>query len=184
MEISLKIAERLFNLNLQTDSILIPEPVDYPKLELLIRSDSLEQLISDHPQLILNQINTSIADKKIKWEKATLSPSVYAGYFNQQIDGIEGMDGIQLGVSIPLFFWAQKGVSQAAKINADIANQQFQEYDNSLKNEINVAIQSIRKQQVALDYYETTGYKLSNRLFPGRSGIATVVSSKTCMNPG
>ena len=42
----------------------------------------------------------------------------------QQIDGVNGMDGLQFGVAFPLFFWAQKGMSQAARINVDIAQQQ------------------------------------------------------------
>jgi len=119
---------------------------------------------SNNAGLQFYQQSIVVANQAHKVQKNEFAPGLSIGYFNQQIEGIEGMEGIQLGVRIPLFFWAQKGVSQAAKINTEIANQEYQEYDNNLKNEINVAFQNIRKQQIALDYYESTGSKLSNKL--------------------
>jgi cobalt-zinc-cadmium resistance protein CzcA len=105
-----------------------------------------------------------VASQAHKVQKNEFAPELSVGYFNQQIDGATGMDGVQVGVSIPLFYWAQKGVTQAAKINTDIVSQQLREYDIGLKNQINVALLNIKKQQVAVDYYESTGNALSERL--------------------
>jgi len=105
-----------------------------------------------------------VANQAHKVQKNEFAPDLSVGYFNQQIDGIEGMDGIQLGVSFPLFFWAQKGVSQAARIRADIAQTKYEGYNLELNNEINMAIQNISKQQVSLSFYEGTGNRLSDRL--------------------
>ena len=105
-----------------------------------------------------------VASQAHKIEKNEFAPELSLGYFNQQIDGTQGFDGVQLGVSIPLFFWAQKGVTQAAKINTDIITQELREYNIDLINELNIALKNIEKQQVAIEYYESHGNALSERL--------------------
>ena len=159
VEISLKIAERLFNLNLQTDSVLIPESVDYPKLQLIINSDSLEQLISDHPKLLLNQVNTKIADQKIKWEQATLSPSVYAGYFNQQIDNVKGFQGWEIGISMPLWFLPKQKKIKVAKIEQEIANNDLYFTKKYLLKETETLLDHFKMLSEKINYYEISVLK-------------------------
>jgi len=159
VEISLKIAERLFNLNLQTDSILVPKPIDYPKIQLIINSDSLEQLISNHPGLLLKQVNAKIADRNIKWEQAALSPSIYAGYFSQQIDNVKGFQGWEIGISMPLWFLPNQKKIKVAKIEREIADNNLHFTKKYLLKETETLLDHFKMLSEKINYYEISVLK-------------------------
>ncbi|HEX2934400.1 MAG TPA: TolC family protein, partial [Bacteroidales bacterium] len=55
------------------------------------------------------------------YERAKLFPEITAGYFNQEIEHINGLEGFMVGLSVPLWFFPQKTKIRQAIINRDIA---------------------------------------------------------------
>jgi len=68
----------------------------------------------------------SVLQQEHKTTNSAFLPDLKARYFNQQIDGIPGFSGFKVGMSVPLFFWAAKGKSQAAKLNTEIAQAEYE----------------------------------------------------------
>jgi len=110
--------ERLIPVKKQLEPVLIIE--EYNRTDTLHRSlweKSLEQ-----------------SRAQIGVEKSVLVPDFYFGYFNQKIDGLTGYQGVEAGVSLPLWFMPQQKKIASSKI----------EYK---KNEFNVAEQEAQRQK-------------------------------------
>ncbi|MFO7658509.1 MAG: TolC family protein [Bacteroidales bacterium] len=66
--------------------------------------------------------------KKFQTEKARFFPGISAGYFNQTIGTVKGLDGWQAGLSFPVWFFSPMSDIRQAKINTQIAQ-------NNLENQ-------------------------------------------------
>ena len=66
-----------------------------------------------------------------KVEKSKFFPEISAGYFNQDIDEINGLDGWQVSLAFPIWFFSQNSTIKQAKINSDIAlnNLEYQKFN-------------------------------------------------------
>jgi len=124
--------------------------------------DSAE--ISKNPMLSFYQNTIAIKEKQVTVRKKELFPDFNAGYFNQQIDGTQGFQGIQLGIAIPLFNRYQKAVVNASKIEIEIANQEMESYRLSLYQMLQQQLQNCSKYYLEIEYYDTNGRELANQL--------------------
>jgi cobalt-zinc-cadmium resistance protein CzcA len=102
----------------------------------------------------------------VKVERNRLYPDISLGYFNgtNSHTGSKKYQGFQLGLGIPLFFSDQNARIKAGKIAVEI-NEKMRASDlaslkakqASLKNEL-------RKYQESIDYYITSGKRLSEEI--------------------
>jgi cobalt-zinc-cadmium resistance protein CzcA len=106
----------------------------------------------------------AIKEKQVTVDKKEFFPDFNAGYFNQQIDGTQGFQGIQLGIAIPLFNRYQKAVVNASKIEIEIANQEMESYRLSLYQMLQQQLQNCSKYYLEIEYYDTNGRELANQL--------------------
>lgn len=74
--------------------------------------------------------------QKEKVIKASYSPSFQLGYFNQSISTKKGFQGVQGGLSIPLFFAGKKNQLQTNRLQTDIVTQKQNNLKNQLKSEL------------------------------------------------
>jgi len=81
---------------------------------------------ADIPAVGYLEQRVTVADQVFRTEKAGFLPDLSVGYFNQQVEGVGGLDGLQLGLGIPLFFWTQQGKVQAAKLGRQIARAEYE----------------------------------------------------------
>ncbi|MGB3949078.1 MAG: CusA/CzcA family heavy metal efflux RND transporter [Bacteroidia bacterium] len=131
-------------------------------------------IINSHPattilqqQLIASKLNTEL-------EKSKLLPELLLGINNQSIQGIGAdnlfysttnrFNSIQFGIGLPLFYGAQKGKISASKTQELIAENNYQNGLNALKNEYEALIVKSKTQQQTIMYYETTGLKNAETL--------------------
>jgi cobalt-zinc-cadmium resistance protein CzcA len=74
--------------------------------------------------------------QKEKVIKSNYHPSFQLGYFNQSISTSGGFQGIQGGLSIPLFFAGKKNQLQNNRLQTDMVNQKQINLKNQLSNEL------------------------------------------------
>jgi len=127
--------------------------------------NTIEDLGNESPFLKLQEQIVNVSEKEYKLEKARFLPDVSAGYFNQQIEGVKNFSGFQVGVKVPLFFWSQKGRSQAAKKNTEIAKMNFEQTKLNINSALQNQLQDFKKYKASLLYYETKGLQLADKLF-------------------
>ncbi len=125
----------------------------------------VETLGDENPILKLQQQIINVSKGQYNLEKANFLPDVSAGYFNQQIDGIKNFTGFQLGIKIPLFFWSQKGRTQAAKKDNEIAQMNYLQTKLDVNAILKTNLQDYDIYKALLLYYETKGLQLADKLF-------------------
>eukprot|EP01118_Nematostelium_gracile_P007615 TRINITY_DN248_c0_g1_i1.p1 TRINITY_DN248_c0_g1~~TRINITY_DN248_c0_g1_i1.p1 ORF type:complete len:1461 (-),score=181.80 TRINITY_DN248_c0_g1_i1:28053-32435(-) len=129
----------------------------------------LDSAIAGNPLLALQRQQIEIADKAIGVEKARSGPDFTIGYFNQSIIGsqnVNGQDqyfnggkrfqGVQAGISIPLFFKPFSSRIKAAKIEKQVAESQFSLFQTNLQGQYNRAYQDLLKNSRSIEYYKSS----------------------------
>ena len=164
-----------------TSSIGLPDgPLARRPLPLLADS-----ALAQNPTLALLRQQASIAEGQIAVEQARLRPDYSVGYFNQSLIGTQNIDGpggvpqdryfgggkrfqgVQVGVSIPLFQKAQRARIESARLGQQLAEASLTFNQRNLQGELAAAVQEVRKQQASLSYYEQTGLPVARRLAEG-----------------
>jgi len=124
-----------------------------------------EELGDESPILKLQEQFITVSEKEYKLEKAKFLPDVSVGYFNQQIEGLKNFTGFQVGIKVPLFFWSQKGKTQAAKKNSEIAQMNYEQTKLNINAVLQNKLQAYEKHNASLLYYEIKGLQLADKLF-------------------
>ncbi|WP_017260358.1 CusA/CzcA family heavy metal efflux RND transporter [Pedobacter arcticus] len=122
----------------------------------------------------LNQLKQEgeIAHKEKSVETAKMLPDLKIGYFNQSIigtqevngqtvffDGDKRFQGINVGLSVPLFYGAYRSKIKAAEIQKSIASKNTEAYENQLNSELKQAYTEYKQQQKNIRYYEESALK-------------------------
>lgn len=135
------------------------------KLELNISNDSTIFLQNPHLAYLKQQIEISQKQKKV--ETAKVLPDFTIGYFNQTLIGFQNINGsdqyfdaskrfagIQVGVSIPLWFLPQTSRIKAAELNKKAVEASYEQYQTSVQNQYAQYLQEYIQNKNTLDYYE------------------------------
>ncbi|MCH7524004.1 MAG: CusA/CzcA family heavy metal efflux RND transporter, partial [Bacteroidetes bacterium] len=133
---------------------------DLQKIEFSTKNTEGENaLLNLHEQIV------TVSEKQHKLEKAQFLPDLSAGYFKQQIEGVKNFSGFKIGVKVPIFFWSQKGKTQAAKKNTEIAQLNYEQTKLEINSVLQSNLQEYQKHKASLLYYETNGLQLADKLF-------------------
>ncbi|MFZ0490373.1 MAG: CusA/CzcA family heavy metal efflux RND transporter [Salegentibacter sp.] len=114
--------------------------------------------ISGHPMLQYYERQVELADAEQKLSTKAFFPKLNAEYGRQKIAGQDGFFNFQVGISIPLFFGPELGKAQSAKLQTEIAEQNFREK----QLQINSQYQDLRQQY--LKWLESWQYYLQEAL--------------------
>ncbi|SHG61745.1 CusA/CzcA family heavy metal efflux RND transporter [Pedobacter caeni] len=146
------------------------EPVVLPVQPF--RKDDWKEVLNDstmlkNPLLAFQLQRVHIADRSIGLEKAKAGPDFTLGYLNQSIIGtqnVNGQDrlydagkrfqGVQVGISLPLFFKPFSARIKAAKIEKEVAQSQFDGFKTGLQAQYKQADQDLLKNAKSITYYE------------------------------
>ncbi len=150
--------QRWMNVQL-TDSVI---PVQIKSA--LSPSFQLNDSVENNPQLKYQQSKVELATQEIKLRKSELLPEISGEYAWQRVNGENGFYAWQVGVSIPLWFGAQHGRIQAARIGKEIEQKDL--------HDLQLAVQASQRQlalrykqlQKQVTYYENEGLPLSRKL--------------------
>ncbi|HEY4651731.1 MAG TPA: CusA/CzcA family heavy metal efflux RND transporter, partial [Pontibacter sp.] len=126
-------------------------------------------------QLLRNEVQ--IARQETKLERARLLPDFSIGYFNQTFIGespahdpaanysrSDRFSGVEAGISVPLWFGAQKSKINAARLNEQAVQKQAEAQEKQLETDLQNALQELQKQAQQLHYYEQGVLQQATRL--------------------
>ncbi|MDD2242099.1 MAG: CusA/CzcA family heavy metal efflux RND transporter [Bacteroidales bacterium] len=114
-----------------------------------------------HPILQLADENIKLADSEYKLEKSGFLPKFFVEYGRQKIGSVTGYYSYQVGLSVPLFFGAQSGRTKFAKMQRNIAQQNYIQKELELTSQQNIAIDQYQKWKSSLEYYYNTALPLA-----------------------
>jgi len=131
--------------------------------------------IASNPTLAFIQQQVDIAQKEKAVEQSRLKPDFSVGYFNQSLVGyqtVNGVDkyygaghrfqGVNLGISIPIFARAQKERVKAAEVNRTKREAELNNYQYNLQAELARLFGELQKQRVQINYYRNTALPQAN----------------------
>jgi cobalt-zinc-cadmium resistance protein CzcA len=101
-------------------------------------------------QIVTNRNETQIA-------RMGLLPDLSVGYFNQSNKDLSSsarFTGVQVSVAIPILCKAQVSKINAAKINEQIAQNNYEYYQSAIQSEFQILQQEYQKYKTSLEYYE------------------------------
>ena len=160
-EADLSIYQQQLQKWLGTDSIYIFPDEKLRKIPFsILDSNNLES----NPELNYYKQNSAVVEQNFKVTKSGFIPDFNVGYFNQQIDGTRGFEGFQVGVGIPLFFWTQQGRVQAAKLDNQISQAQFQNKLLATSTLFQTKLKEVDKLLLEVEWHETQGLKTADEL--------------------
>ncbi|GAA4910278.1 CusA/CzcA family heavy metal efflux RND transporter [Mucilaginibacter defluvii] len=135
----------------------------------------LDSAINANPQLAYQRQQVELSDKNIALEKAKAGPDFTVGYFNQSLIGIQNVNGmernftganrfqgVQAGISIPLFFKPFASRIKAARIQKEVNQAQLDLYAVNLSSQYEQAYHQLLKNERSLSYYETSALPNAN----------------------
>jgi cobalt-zinc-cadmium resistance protein CzcA len=158
----------IYNQKLQT--ILNTKSDVAPADTILRRIDYLpvdNSNLAANPSLayVNQQVEVSHLEKKV--ETSRILPDLSIGYFSQTLLGTQDVNGIsrtfgtgdrftgiQVGISIPLWFTPFTAKAKAAKLKEKIAQTDAENYSKSLSGNYRSLMQEFSKNNNSVDYYE------------------------------
>ncbi len=162
----MEIIQLQFQLLLNTETVFVPmEDADLgiPFLE----NDS--SLLTSHPEIQFLKQQQQIANAVTKSEQSKLLPDLSFGY---NLMGMRGMGpddklynstpqfhSIQIGLGIPVFTGSQKAKINAAKINENIAANEYEWKLKNFENAYHSAFMEYQKFEEMVRYFENTALK-------------------------
>ena len=121
-----------------------------------------EGVLQQNPLLAFYAQNLDVAAAAHKVERSQFLPQINLGYSDQKVNGQEGFYLYRLGIDIPLLsFFAQKGRTQAARVQRSIAEKELEEQKLTLQREWTAAMAALQKAEASLDFYEKEGLQLA-----------------------
>lgn len=163
-----EIVQLQFQLLLNTEKDFVPmEDADLgiPFLE----NDS--SLLTSHPEIQFLKQQQQIANAVTKSEQSKLLPDLSFGY---NLMGMRGMGpddklynstpqfhSIQIGLGIPVFTGSQKAKINAAKINENIAANEYEWKLKNFENAYHSAFMEYQKFEEMVRYFESTALKIA-----------------------
>jgi heavy metal efflux system protein len=145
---------------LQSDSTYLVSKHLSPLLEL----NNLNT--SEHPGLLYYETAKQLSQTTLSLERQHLLPDLNFSVFQGTNNGLNAKNysGFQAGVSIPLWFGANKSKINAAKTQTMIIDNDYENYKIQLEAKYKNLQSDLKKYQEAVNYYNTTGQNLSKQL--------------------
>ncbi len=125
------------------------------KLPLSISTE--DNMLASNPELSYLGSKVSMARFERQAESSRFLPDLEIGYFNQsnkELSPTARYSGIEAGIAIPLFFGAQKGKIQRAKLNEKIAETTLNYQQNAMRHRLHILTQENRKYMESVEFYE------------------------------
>jgi len=147
------------NLWLVSDTVYtVPQVETSSFLEIIeLNSDS----IANHPLLSYYAQQVNLADAQMKKQKSQYLPTFRGGVGEQQIGGQTGFYKYEIGISIPLIFNRQLGLTQAMKINRKIAEENYLQQEMEFQVNINSTYEDYQKWRSTWMYYQEEALPLA-----------------------
>lgn len=119
----------------------------------------------NNPLLGLTRQEVAIANAERAVQSSKRLPDLFIGYFNQSLIGtpnVDGsvagassrFDGLEFGISLPLFYGAYKSKVKSAELNREMAQTRADYYYTGLQGQYSQGLEEVIKFQSSLAYYK------------------------------
>src|SRR5258708_20579701 len=128
--------------------------------------------LAANPQLSYLVQQAIISQRVRKLERNRILPDIMVGYFTQSLIGIQNINGrdqvfgsgkqfqgLELGISIPLWAGPQLARNRASAINEQVARKNADHFKTTLNGALTQALQEIDKNLASLEYYQASALK-------------------------
>jgi cobalt-zinc-cadmium resistance protein CzcA len=126
-------------------------------------------LLAGNPHLNYLHQQVVISEQAKRVERNRILPDISVGYFVQSLTGLQNVNGqdiffnrskhfqgVELGLSIPLWIAPQLSKVNAAAIHEDVIRKNAEYYQVTLAGEYAQALQELAKNLSSLEYYESS----------------------------
>jgi cobalt-zinc-cadmium resistance protein CzcA len=198
-EIDILIAQQQLQVLLNTKESITAADISITKREIQLPTDT--SVIANHPILKYLQQQIEINRRETEVQKAKRLPDFLVGYTNQSFRGIQNVNGVnekftgwdrfnsfQLGIAIPLLPGGYKSKIAAAKINEQVAQENFAYEQTNLTGQLNILLQQYYKHRSAIEYYENTALPQADLIIKNaekgfRAGELTYIQYQQSLTP-
>ncbi len=135
------------------------------KAGFFVLPDTLQ--LQNNPSLLQFKQQAEIANKEKSVEIAKTFPDLKVGYFNQSLigtqevngqqvffDGSKRFQGVNVGLSIPLFYGSYRSKIKSAEIQKNITAKNTEAYQNQLNTQLQQSYAVYLQQQKNVGYYQ------------------------------
>ncbi|MGG5577185.1 CusA/CzcA family heavy metal efflux RND transporter [Myroides sp. C15-4] len=144
---------------LNTEEDILPT-LAAQKMEL----STLEQNLNDNPQLKIAEQNKELAEAQTKLERSKLLPTLQLAYNNSSFMGLAANEvyydrkdrfhAFQVGLTLPLFDFGQRGRIRASKQAEDLATAELELTQQNVQNRYQQLLITLESSQQILTSYE------------------------------
>jgi len=152
------IAENNLKQIMNIDGDFIPE-ADSLIIYKLPASNDPDQRFSSSIVLDYYENLYQVENVKYNVERSRYFPELSAGYFNQEIDHVEGFSGWSIGISMPIWFLPQNAKVQTTKIEKEKAQNNLNYQKFNVEKEIENKVIHLDQLQNDLIYYHENALK-------------------------
>jgi cobalt-zinc-cadmium resistance protein CzcA len=130
--------------------------------------------IQSNPSIAFSRQQVEVAHRYKKVEAAQLAPDLLVGYFNQTLIGAvntetgsianngDRFSGVQVGLSVPLWFVPFQGRAKAAELAERSAASKYKYEEIQFQSALQQATQLHTKYSQSLEYYDTSALPNAN----------------------
>lgn len=145
-----KVAIQQLNLWLGDQNYTVTGAEDY---SIPVETGILPENVAAHPLLKKSEKQSEVASAKLKAEKANFLPDFNIQYGIQEVNGADGFYNYQAGISIPLLSGKQHAEVKSAKIEEEIAREEFSFRKEQFSAEYQKALQNYKKWKSSWEFY-------------------------------
>jgi outer membrane protein TolC len=117
------------------------------------------------------EIEKKLAKKNLQLQTALYAPTLNGGYFNQQLEHINGFQGFFIGLGVPIFSARNYSEVQKAKIQIEQAENEY----TFQRNQLHAAL-SVLKEKIIQSFETIRQYQ--NQLLPDANRMVEQASVK------
>ncbi|MEO6694669.1 MAG: TolC family protein [Ignavibacteria bacterium] len=151
-------------LNINYD--LIPaEDLTYTEISLS-REELLQRALQNNPELQIVKFRKQKSSHLVSLSKGELLPDLSLSYYNQKLGNDNGFWGIELGVGIPLWFWAaSSGNIRASNYELQILSNEEIILRKSMENQLNKSFAEYENSLRQLRFFSDEAIKETDEIF-------------------
>lgn len=143
---------------LYVDTLLCIKPQQMRQLQFpdhFVQKDS----VLNHPSVEVARTNVQSLQAKSRTEQSKLWPDPFVKFSRWNFKTGNQASGFEIGLSVPLDFWSEKGRIQSSRLEAKKAYQNLRELEQTVHTKYQNTLSELKNYQNQLDYYQQSRLK-------------------------
>lgn len=131
-ELKLLVNADINDVKIESDSVISFNEIRFDEL--------LNSAMQTNPEIALSRLKKEKAENNISLAKSSLLPNLSLKYYNQKLGGESGYYGFEVGLGIPLWFWAENsGTISEANVEKKISQTEEDFVSRKIRTEVKSA---------------------------------------------